>query len=62
MFSCSVKNTKEIKLGPQPDNGQIGLEWIDLNKVSNYNIYPKLLVPLLTKDETKRPVYLGYIS
>jgi len=60
MFECDLLSKAEPKSGVVPDNMQVGVEWLDLKKLDEYRIYPKLLKYMINEDGTfESKVYLG---
>ena len=64
MFICSIKSGFDGNIGSQPDAYQIGVEWIEIEEIEKYPLYPKVLKPLIIsiKDNTISPVYLGDVN
>lgn len=63
MFECELPKDAEVKNGNIPDNMQIDVEWLSVNKLDNYRIYPNMLKELLGNDKmTKNKIYLGDIN
>jgi 8-oxo-dGTP diphosphatase len=64
-FVCSlVGDIGENRKPSNPDNHQVGIEWIDINDLLQYNVYPKELrrhIIIFFNNETS-PVYLGDIN
>ncbi|MEI5909354.1 NUDIX domain-containing protein [Bacillus spongiae] len=64
-FVCTLVNELNIdKLPTNPDSHQVGIEWIPINELFQYRIYPKELRQYLIKysNNEKSPVYLGDIN
>src|SRR5262249_45302532 len=64
MFACSVEGSVDQAQASQPDNGQIGVEWLALDDLAAYRLYPKALVELIdsfAKGATC-PVYCGDVN
>ena len=63
MFFCEI-NKKDIKKGIGEDMGQIGIEWIPITQLLEFNFYPKKLVNELIKYVTNENhrIYLGDIN
>lgn len=60
MFACTLLNEEAVKNGAMPDSMQIGLEWLEISRLSEYRIYPATLAEVLDQDGKSRgPVYLG---
>lgn len=62
MFRCTLKPGTEASNGATPDTRQIGIEWLEIEKLNEYNLYPKVLKELIKIDEMKGPVYLGDVN
>ena len=61
MFGCELMS--EPHPGALPDTMQTGIEWLELNALSNHRLYPKVLRQLLAADMTlDEPVYLGDVN
>lgn len=59
MFECGILDIKE-GYGSNLDDMQIGIEWIDLNRLNDIRIYPSILKKVIKKDGTfKSVIYLG---
>ncbi|MFS1518957.1 hypothetical protein V1503_21210 [Bacillus sp. SCS-151] len=52
------------KVPTNPDSYQVGIEWVDINDIEQYRIYPKELTKYIGKYIRKEnaPVYLGDIN
>lgn len=64
-FACTILTDKNPYHAPQnPDNDQVGIEWIPIKDLPNYRVYPKELVKQIKKklNGVKSPVYLGDIN
>jgi 8-oxo-dGTP diphosphatase len=57
-FECIIENRDEDFKATNPDNDQVGVEWIDINKLNEIRIYPKGLVNPLMSNVFK-PCYIG---
>ncbi|HEY4602453.1 MAG TPA: NUDIX domain-containing protein [Cerasibacillus sp.] len=64
-FVCKLDNEMKNSIKPaNPDSHQVGIEWIHINELLQYRIYPKELRKYIVKyfyDE-KSSVYLGDIN
>jgi len=40
-FLCSVDSGQEARIGSQPDVNQIGIAWISLDEILDYELHPK---------------------
>lgn len=63
MFECSIKgNTQPVK-GAEADPWQTGVEWLPLNRLQEYSLYPSQLRKLLYHGiPLNYPVYLGDVN
>ncbi|MGE7110064.1 NUDIX domain-containing protein [Lysinibacillus sp. NPDC047702] len=61
-FLCHLKNLTQSPTNP--DCHQIGIEWIPIERLLEYRIYPKEFVPYLQQfaGGKKSPIYLGDIN
>ena len=63
MFACFVSEDKFAN-GLNPDQGQVGTEWIPVEKLMEYNLFPKALRKHLISysNKGKSLVYMGDIN
>ncbi|OHD57008.1 MAG: hypothetical protein A2Y33_08765 [Spirochaetes bacterium GWF1_51_8] len=63
MFVCRIDGDNEPRTGHIPDTWQNGVEWLDLDRIAEYALYPKILKELITPTgELTGPVYLGDVT
>lgn len=62
MFDCTIIGNQTPQNGSSPDSGQVGVEWINLNEIQNYRIFPDLLKQRLRSDNTATNIYLGDVN
>ncbi len=63
MFLCEIINDNDFGKTTVPDNWQIGLEWLEIKNLSEYNLFPavlKTLIPNMGKE--KQNIYLGDVN
>lgn len=49
--------------GNEPDNGQLSVEWLPLDELESYRLYPKALIKHLKKfSGIKEGIYLGDVN
>ncbi|WP_341357950.1 NUDIX domain-containing protein [Rossellomorea sp. y25] len=61
-FKCTLMNSEEKDPIPtNPDSHQVGVEWIDLNELMQYRLYPKRIIDYLGNDQNSL-IYLGDIN
>ncbi len=47
VFHCALKNEYRLRVGDKPDSKQVGVDWLDLRKLSTYDIRPRRMKTLL---------------
>jgi len=63
MFECEVEGEYEPAIGTTPDKGQVGAAWLELEKLNEYRVYPKVLPDLLRDGvPSEGVVYLGDVN
>ncbi len=62
MFSCKLPDEVECKFGLGPDIGQIAIEWLPLAQLSEYNLWPHAIIPLLMNGHGHSSIYLGSVN
>lgn len=62
-FVCNLANANH-KTPTNPDSHQVGIEWVLINNLLEYRIFPKELRKYIIKhlNKEKSPVYLGDIN
>jgi len=64
-FLCELlQGTNEFAVPTNPDSHQLGIEWVAVEDLPTYRIYPKAIVPFiqgLAEDKTGA-VYLGDVN
>ncbi len=60
MFLCRLTEHSVPRPGAVPDTAQVGLEWLDLDNLDSYRLYPLGLRALIARhNDPDVPVYLG---
>jgi 8-oxo-dGTP diphosphatase len=64
MFACSVQGEIDQAKASQRDKAQIGVEWLALDRLESYRLYPQALRPMLASlgRHATLPVYCGDIN
>jgi 8-oxo-dGTP diphosphatase len=63
MFTCTVAPNAVPRLGDTPDTDQIDVQWLPLERLMDYRLYPLTLRPhLMAADEQNKLIYLGDIN
>ncbi len=57
-FECLIVGNTNFSNGTNPDENQVGVEWIEINKLNEIRIYPRALVKQLMNGLVK-PCYIG---
>lgn len=61
-FRCAIQETSIYGKPPQPDTDQIGVEWLPLQHLADFRIYPKAIVKTVQNHTQGNPVYLGDVN
>jgi ADP-ribose pyrophosphatase YjhB (NUDIX family) len=63
MFACSLPDGAVVANGEEPDESQVGFEWIPLYELETCRFYPRALSRILP-DECRKPhpLYLGDVN
>ena len=51
MFECELVSEPNTNNANNIDDGQNGIEWIDINKSNEYRVYPKILLERIKNKE-----------
>jgi 8-oxo-dGTP diphosphatase len=63
MFLCRLLPGQTPALGAVPDKGQDGVEWLDLNRIEEYRLYPQSLRKAFADTQNRSiPVYHGDVN
>jgi ADP-ribose pyrophosphatase YjhB (NUDIX family) len=63
MFMCKLAEGADPRPGSVPDPSQVGLEWLPLDSLDSYRLYPLGLRSLIARhNDPAVPVYLGDIN
>jgi 8-oxo-dGTP diphosphatase len=63
MFICRLVEGSDPHPGAVPDVGQLDIEWLDLDSLDSYRLYPLGLRALIARhSDPDVPVYLGDIN
>lgn len=57
-FNCTIAEGLQVSNGANPDDNQIGIEWVELDRLDGVRIYPRSLANQL-KNRQDMPCYLG---
>lgn len=60
-FSCRMLSNASFSLGESPDSFQLGIEWLPIQHLVDYRIYPRSLSPLLSSPG-EGEIYLGDVN
>lgn len=63
MFSCTLQDSAECLNGFEPDATQLGVEWLPIEQLDQYNVHPKAITLLLMNGHGQNtPIYLGEVD
>jgi len=62
MFACRLPRGAAPAVGAAPDPYQNGIEWLGLDRLEDYRIYPSALRRLLARPLPRSAVYLGDVN
>ncbi len=63
MFQCSIRGSMQPATGAGADKWQTDVEWLPLDKLHEYSLYPSQLKKLLSHGiPLNHPVYLGDVN
>ena len=62
MFECEFNEEQSPEIGNNPDAYQVGIDWLPINEIHKYRIYPKLLGDLVLSGADHEKIYLGDIN
>ncbi len=63
MFDCRIIDHAGLGDGSETDPGQVGVEWLPVETLEQYRLYPKALRPLIRRmDADPLPVYMGDVN
>jgi len=63
MFECTLNEEVELMNGSIPDSMQIGVEWLDLERIKEYRVYPSVLKEVINeKGRSRVKIYLGDVN
>ena len=62
MFACTMSDPTQIRVGLVPDTCQVSVEWLALEKLDRYRLYPLALRPLIANHKPGMTVYLGDVN
>ena len=63
MFICEIKNQAAVSVGHHPDEGQESIQWLPLEKLIDYRLYPlSMRKHFMEIDHAAAPVYLGDVN
>ena len=62
MFRCSIADDAVPSSGSIPDAWQTGVEWLELARLGEYRLYPKILCQLLAAPRGPANLYIGDVN
>ena len=61
-FECRLLEPPGATAPAQPDGRQVGVEWLALDRLGEYALYPRALARMLAEQGQEPPVYLGDVN
>lgn len=61
-FRCEIQETSIHGQPIQPDTDQIGVEWLPIERLNDFRIYPKAILKPVQRYTQGNPVYLGDVN
>ncbi|MFC4356298.1 NUDIX domain-containing protein [Chryseomicrobium palamuruense] len=61
-FHCEILETSINGQPTQPDVDQIGVEWLPIDRLTEYRIYPKAMVETVRNESSNQRIYLGDVN
>ncbi|MBT2701307.1 NUDIX domain-containing protein [Bacillus sp. ISL-40] len=62
LFACTIIDESDFGKGIETDSGQVALEWIPLKGLSNYDFYPKAIIPHLINYGIRNEIAQAYVG
>jgi 8-oxo-dGTP diphosphatase len=62
MFRCRLVGDGDARVGAAPDVNQVAVEWLDLARLDEYDLFPRAMKPLLAAIDEHRGRYLGDVN
>ena len=63
MFECRIVGDGKLGTGIEPDKGQLGVEWLPVDLLEEYRLYPKAVRPIIRHmHDDAGPVYMGDVN
>jgi 8-oxo-dGTP diphosphatase len=63
IFLCTALDYEAIRFGSIPDEGQVSIKWIEIDRLLEYRVYPLSTRQIIMNISNYRsPVYLGDIN
>lgn len=63
MFECEVDDFSGLGNGCEPDSDCQKILWVELDKLDDFNFYPRAIIPYLSKlDEINETIVLGDVN
>ena len=63
IFKCSLLEEYAPATGHKPDTRQVGVSWVDISKLAEKRLYPKIFRTLIPNmDKLTLPRYLGDVN
>jgi 8-oxo-dGTP diphosphatase len=61
MFECELEDGETPGKGSQPDQKQVGIEWLDIEKIMDYKLYPMSMREAFVSQKRDK-IYFGDVN
>lgn len=62
-FVCKLKTPVDLSKATNIDTGQLGIEWLPLSRILEFNIFPKVIKNYFSEDGSfDAPLYAGDVN
>ena len=62
-FKCQLETPIDLDKATQLDTAQVGVDWLDLSKLKEYNIYPKIIKDCIDENgNIVSALYMGDVN
>lgn len=63
MFVCELVKHEDVSIGSTPDDAQVGVEWLEIRRLTSYRLYPLVIrEKILNLGTEGHCAYLGDVN